>query len=40
MLHSPKVMFTVRIIVRQMSWAHSSEVEDLTFACRAGCGLS
>jgi len=27
------------IVVRQMSWAHSSEVEDLTFPCRAGCGL-
>jgi hypothetical protein len=33
-------VLAVWIIVRQMSWAHSSEVEDLTFPCRAGCGLS
>ena len=31
-----EVMLAPRIIVRQMSWAHSSEVEDLTFLSRAG----
>ena len=38
--HGPEGVISVRIIVRQMSWTHSSEVEDLTFPCRAGCGLS
>ena len=35
-----KIMLTIRVIVRQMSWTHSSEVEDLTFSCRVGYVLS
>lgn len=30
------IILPIRVVVRQMIWAHSSEVEDLTFLSRAG----